>query len=172
MDESRPGHPARLPLIIDRPDLAHPFSRGAGLALTGCAWFFWLLLWIPLLQKILHDLGFDVPLFAFSQQIHAGSFFALLEVLPWAAGIALALVAGATIMARLRASGHFPERRWRPVGMQRLARDAALDPENIARWQKEPILYVTHGPRGRVMHADTRPPVPNESADTGGRSPS
>ena len=34
MDESRPGYPTRLPLIIDRPELAHPVRRVVGVVLT------------------------------------------------------------------------------------------------------------------------------------------
>lgn len=42
--------------------------------------------------------------------------------------------------------------------MDRLATGAALDPDKLAAWQKAQILYVEHGPLGRVTDASTLPP--------------
>ena len=43
MDESGPRHQARrLPLIIERPDLAHPLRRMSAVVITSRAWLLWL----------------------------------------------------------------------------------------------------------------------------------
>lgn len=153
MDESRPGHPTRLPLIIDQPDLAHPVRRIASLALTTLAWTIWLILWVPFLYKVASELGYDGKDFASTKHIDASAFFALLEILPWAIGLAVLLILIAAAFEHLRAAGYLSDKRWRPVGNDRLARDAALDPDNISHWQQARILYVEHGARGRVKNA-------------------
>ena len=67
-------------------------------------------------------------------------------------------VLAAYVRERLKRLGNKPDTRWRPVGMDRLARDAALDPDNLARWQQAQVLYVEHGPQGRVKSAYTSRP--------------
>ncbi len=47
------------------------------------------------------------------------------------------------------------DERWRPIGTERLASGLALDPERLAGWQSAQILYVEHGPLGRVTDAST-----------------
>ena len=61
---------------------------------------------------------------------------------------------------REKLKAHFgkPDERWRPVGIARLASSTALDPELLATWQATQILYVEHGPLGRVTDAGTVPP--------------
>ncbi|NJD25557.1 MAG: poly-beta-1,6-N-acetyl-D-glucosamine biosynthesis protein PgaD [Betaproteobacteria bacterium] len=158
MDESRPGHPTRLPLIIDRPDLAHPVRRVVGVALTLLCWGIWLGMWFVLLTTLGYHVGFELPRFLVPQVVSLESFRALAHLVPYALATASAVLFAAYIYERLKRHWGKTDERWHPVGMDRLARDAALDPENLARWQRTQVLYVEHGPRGRVMNAYNEPP--------------
>ena len=93
MDESRPRHQTRrLPLIIERPDLAHPLRRAIGLFVTVLAWLLWLAMWIPFLAALGRYLGYDLPEIYFPSQISLHSFLSLVNILPTVVGIAVALV--------------------------------------------------------------------------------
>ena len=167
MDKSRPGYPTRLPLIIERPDLAHPARRLAGLALTLLAWGMWIGMWCVLIATFAHyTLGFSLPRLLMPSAVSLESFQILLHLLPYALATAVAAIVLAYVFERLKRRLGKNDERWRPVGMARLARDAALDPQNIERWQQEQVLYVEHGPRGRVVNAFTEPPDPADAAGT------
>lgn len=158
MDESRSGHPTRLPLIIERPDLAHPVRRAVGMLLTLLCWAVWLGMWLALLHAVRPDLGLELPRFLRLQGVSLESFSALARLLPYALASALAVLLAAYLLERFRGRAARPDLRWRPVGMERLARDAALEPGNLDRWQAAQVLYVEHGPLGRVKNASTRVP--------------
>lgn len=164
MDKSRPGHPPRLPLIIDRPDLAHPVKRVVGMALTLLAWGIWLGMWFVLLEHLGYEIGLALPGFLEPRAVSHASFKALASLLPYAIATALAVLLAAYLYERLKQRWGTIDERWRPIGMDRLARDAALDRENLARWQQTQVLYVEHGPRGRVINAYNEPPRPAEAA--------
>jgi poly-beta-1,6-N-acetyl-D-glucosamine biosynthesis protein PgaD len=164
MDESRPGHPTRLPLIIERPDLAHPVRRVVGLVLTLLAWGVWFGMWFVLLATIGRSLGFDLPHILLPTAVSRESLSILVRLLPYAIATAVAALVLAYAFERLKRRWAKLDERWRPVGLERLAHDAALDPENIARWQQAQILYVEHGPGGHVSNARTEPSEPAETA--------
>ena len=166
MDESRPRNPTRLPLIIDRPELAHPVRRVVGVVLTLFFWVIWLGMWYILFATFAHSLGFNPPRLFMPSAVTTQSFKALAHLLPYALTTVAALLLAAYAYERLKRRWAKPDERWRPVGMARLARDAALDPQNIERWQQEQVLYVEHGPRGRVINAFTEPPDPADAAGT------
>jgi len=163
MDKSRPGHqaerPERLPLIIERPDRAHPARRVFGLVITILAWALWVAMWIPFFAAIARHFGYDLPEIAFPSQISIDSFLALLRVTPVVLGAAILIMLGSIIKDKITARFAKPKARWRPVGIDSLAADTALDPKLLAQWQSARVLYVEHGPRGRVVGATTiRPP--------------
>jgi poly-beta-1,6-N-acetyl-D-glucosamine biosynthesis protein PgaD len=163
MDKSRPGHhaerPERLPLIIERPDLAHPVRRVLGLVITILAWGLWVAMWIPLFAAIARHFGYDLPEIAFSSQISLDSFLALLRVTPAVLGAAVFVMLGSIVKEKIMARFAKPKVHWRPLGIDSLAADAALDPKELAQWQAARVLYVEHGPGGRVIGATTiRPP--------------
>lgn len=159
MDESRPRHQARrLPLIIERPDLAHPLRRVMAVVITTLAWFFWLAMWIPFLFALGHHLGYDLPEVLFPSQISLDTFLSLVNVMPYVIGVAIFVFLVSALRERLKARIGKTDDRWRPVGMARLATGAALDPDKLAAWQKAQILYVEHGPLGRVTDASTVAP--------------
>jgi poly-beta-1,6-N-acetyl-D-glucosamine biosynthesis protein PgaD len=63
---------------------------------------------------------------------------------------------------KLRKHAGFPDRRWRPVGLERLAHSMALEPQQLAAWQAAQVLYVRHGDHGNVIEASpTRPDQPS-----------
>ena len=72
--------------------------------------------------------------------------------------LAVLIVLGNFVKEKLKARFATPRTRWRPVGIDSLAADSALDPALLARWQAARVLYVEHGPRGRVVNASTTPP--------------
>lgn len=158
MDKSRPGHQARLPLIIERPDLAHPVQRVVALLATTLAWLLWLVMWIPFIAALGRHFGLDLPEIFFPSQISLDSFFALLHVTPYVLAFAVTILIASYLREKLKARFGKPDERWRPVGAARLASSAALDPELLATWQAAQILYVEHGPRGRVIGASTTRP--------------
>lgn len=156
MDQSRSRDQARYKaLIIERPDLAHPFRRVSATVFTALAWLIWLAMWLPLLSAIARHYGFAVREIAFASHISLESFLALAEVVPWAVGAAIAIVVFAYLREKL--GGH-RQHDVGFVGMERLATGAALDPQRLAEWQQAPILYVEHGPLGRVTNARTNSP--------------
>ena len=158
MDKSRPGHQARLPLIIERPDLTHPVRRVMALLATTLAWLLWLVMWIPFIAALGRHFGFDLPEIFFPSQISLDSFFALLHVTPYVLAFAAAVLIASYLREKLKARFGKPDERWRPVGIARLASSTALDPELLAAWQAAQILYVEHGPLGRVTGASTTRP--------------
>ena len=163
MDESRPGHhaqrPERLPLIIERPDLAHPARRVFGLVITILAWVLWVAMWIPFFAAIARHFGYDLPEFAIPSQISLDSFLALLRVTPAVLAITVLVMLGSIVKEKLMARFARPKARWRPVGIDSLAAGTALDPALLAQWQSARVLYVEHGPRGRVVNATTLRPA-------------
>ena len=163
MDESRPRHQARrLPLIIERPDLTHPLRRAFGLFVTILAWLLWLAMWIPFLAALGRHLGYDLPEIYFPSQINLHSFLSLVNILPTVVGIALALLTLRYVWEKIKPHAGKPDERWRPLGVDRLATGLALDPERLADWQSAQVLYVAHGPRGRVTDASpTQPSRPD-----------
>ncbi len=158
MDKSRPGRQTRLPLIIERPDLTHPVRRVMALLATTLAWLLWLVMWIPFIAALGRHFGFDLPEIFFPSQISLDSFFALLYVTPYVLVFAAAVLIASYLREKLKAHFGKPDERWRPVGIARLASSTALDPELLATWQATQILYVEHGPLGRVTDAGTVPP--------------
>ncbi|MFY9722080.1 MAG: poly-beta-1,6-N-acetyl-D-glucosamine biosynthesis protein PgaD [Azonexus sp.] len=158
MDKSRPGHQTRLPLIIERPDLTHPVRRVMALLATTLAWLLWLVMWIPFIAALGRHFGFDLPEIFFPSQISLDSFFALLHVTPYVLAFAAAVLIASYLREKLKARFGKPDERWRPVGIARLASSTALDPELLAAWQAAQILYVKHGPLGRVTGASTTLP--------------
>lgn len=163
MDQPRPRNQAgRLPLIIERPDLAHPVRRVLAWVLTLLAWLLFVVMWIPLLAALGRHLGYDLPPITFPSQISLDSFLALVNVTPWVIGVALAVIAVSYLVEKFKSPPDARDARWRPVGMDRLAVGAALDPELLAQWQSAQVLYVEHGPRGRVTNAGISPPKPTD----------
>lgn len=163
MDKSRPGHhaerPERLPLIIERPDLAHPARRVLGLVITILAWALWVAMWIPFFAAIARHFGYHLPEIAFPSQVSIDSFLALVRVTPAVLGAAAVIMLGSIAREKITARFARPRARWRPVGIDSLAADTALDPKRLAQWQSARVLYVEHGPRGRVVGATTTRPA-------------
>jgi poly-beta-1,6-N-acetyl-D-glucosamine biosynthesis protein PgaD len=154
MDQSRPGHQARrLPLIIERSDLTHPVRRLLAVVITATAWGLWIAMWIPFLATLGRYYGYQLPEFAFPSQISLDSFFALARVMPYVLAFAILIALASMLGEKYKARTSKNSERWRPVGMERLATGAALDPELLAQWQTARILYVEHGPLGRVTNA-------------------
>lgn len=162
MDKSRPGHhaerPERLPLIIERPDLAHPARRVLGLLITLLAWALWVAMWIPFFAAIARHFGYVLPEFAIPSQVSLDSFLALVRVTPAVLGVTVLIMLGSIAKEKIMARFAKPKVRWRPVGIDSLAADTALDPALLAQWQSARVLYVEHGPRGRVVNATSLRP--------------
>ena len=159
MDQPRPRHQAdRLPLIIERPDLVHPLRRLSERVLTTLAWLLWLAMWIPFLSAVARHFGYPFPDIIFPSPISLSAFLDLLEVTPYAIGLALTLIMTSYLREKIKARIGQRDERWRPVGMARLATGAALDPVHLAAWQDAQVLYVEHGPLGRVTNASTNQP--------------
>ena len=154
MDQSRPGRQTRrLPLIIERSDLTHPLRRVLALVITTAAWGLWIATWIPFIAALGRYYGYHLPEITFPSQISLDSFLALIRVTPYVLAFAMLIALASILGEKIKARTHKKNERWRPVGMERLATGAALDPELLAQWQIARILYVEHGPLGRVTNA-------------------
>ena len=157
MDKSRPGHHP-TPLIIERPDLAHPVRRFVSYLLTAGGWLLWLAMWLPFLAALGRHLGYQLPEIAFPSQISLHSFLVLVEILPFVAGAAIGLMLLSYLWEKVKSHAGFPDRRWRPIGLERLAHSMALEPQQLAAWQATQVLYVRHGDHGNVIDAGTTAP--------------
>jgi poly-beta-1,6-N-acetyl-D-glucosamine biosynthesis protein PgaD len=164
MDQSRPRHQTHpLPLIIERADLDRPLHRYLAWITTSLAWLLWFSLWLPFLLIALRAIGWlgginHLPLADYSSPLSLDSFFTLLELIPDVITIALAIILISYLGEKLRARFSHRAAPWRPVGMARLATGEALDPALQASWQATRIIYVEHGPLGRVSNAYSKRP--------------
>ena len=77
---------------------------------------------------------------------------------PVVAGAAIALMLLSHLWEKMKSHAGFPDRRWRPVGLERLAHSMALEPERLAGWQAAQVLYVRHGDHGNLIAASTTQP--------------
>jgi poly-beta-1,6-N-acetyl-D-glucosamine biosynthesis protein PgaD len=159
MDQPGPRHQAnRLPLIIDRPDLTHPARRLFALLLTTAAWLLWIVMWIPFIATLGRYLGYQLPDISFHSQISLDAFLALAHISPYVLLVATTLTGLSYLRQKFKARSGITDDRWRPVGMEQLATGLALDPKLLAEWQSSQIIYVEHGPLGRVINAHTKNP--------------
>lgn len=154
MDQSRPGNQARrLPLIIERSDLTHPVRRVMAYVFTIVAWGLWVVMWIPFIAALGRYYGYQMPEIAFPSQISLESFLALARVTPYVLAFAILIALASIFGEKIKARSNKNNERWRPVGLERLATGVALDPKLLEQWQTARILYVEHGPHGRVTNA-------------------
>lgn len=152
MDQSRPRPRHERPLIIERPDLAHPLRRTVAFVLTVAAWVGFAAMWLPIFGLAADALGFTVEFGLSPGETGVLALRGLLQLFPVAiALIVLVLVVNGAVGLVFR---HIvPERRHRFVGMDQLATGMALDVEKLKTWQSGRILHVEHGPLGRVTDA-------------------
>lgn len=115
-------------------------------------------MWVPFLAALGRHFGYQLPEVAFPSQISLRSFLTLLEMLPFVAGAAIALMLLSYLWEKMRAHAGFPDQRWRPIGLERLAHSMALEPEKLLAWQAAQVIYVRHGDHGNVIDASTTLP--------------
>ena len=118
----------------------------------------WLAMWVPFLAALGRYFGYQLPEIAFPSQISLHSFLTLAETLPFVIGAAIILMLLSYLWDKMKSHAGFPDRRWRPVGLERLAHSMALEPEKLLAWQAAQVLYVRHGDHGNVTDASTTPP--------------
>ncbi len=151
MDKSGSGHNARLPLIIERPDLTHPFRRWFAVFLTLFAWLYWVKLWLPALAIIGQYFGVATKQVPPPSGITLLALQQLLAFLPWAISLAFLVIVGKLLKEKLIHS--YQKKRTDKTGNEQLAMGNALDPQSLRQWQASQILYVEHGAYGRVINA-------------------
>lgn len=159
MEKSRPGHNAS-PLIIERPDLTPPVRRMLAFVLTSAAWLVWLLMWLPVFAAMARQPGFDLPSWPFATAVSLRALASLAQLLPWVAAFAGAAVLLRYLREKLTERDGGAKKRWRHIGLERLASEQALRPERLAEWQSARVLYVSHDPLGNVTDAGVEPPRP------------
>lgn len=154
MDQSGPRVAAeQRPLIIERPDLAHPVRRVLAFVLTLLAWTGFVALWLPALDVAAAALGLpDVP-WVFTGTRNLMALDELFDVFPLAIGLVLLVLATNGLISRIYRRFRKPVHH-RFVGMEQLATGMALDQNKLAAWQAARILHVEHGPLGRVINAN------------------
>ena len=97
--------------------------------------------------------GYQMPEMILPSQISLDSFLALARVIPYILVFAVLIALIRVFIEKTKGDADKKNERWRPVGMERLATGAALDQKLLAQWQTARILYVEHGPLGRVTKA-------------------
>ena len=140
------------PLIIERPDLAHPMRRILALTLTTLAWIGWVAMWIPVAEVLANRLGAPLVRFANPGQKGALALGQLLDVFPLAMFLVLLLLFANGLIGWTFHRNSAPKKK-RRVGMEQLAASMALDASKLSAWQSGRILHVKHGPQGRVVDA-------------------
>ena len=111
--------------------------------------------WIPFLAALGRHLGYDLPTIAFPSQISLDSFLALVNVTPWVIGVALAVVAASYLVEKFKSP---PDEALATGGHGQVGRRSGTGSRLLAQWQSAQVLYVEHGPLGRVTNASTCPP--------------
>lgn len=164
MDQSRPRPrlgdqgqaasplPVQKPLIIERPELAHPVRRVAALLLTVAAWVGLIAMWIPVFGILAVALGAPLTRGIYPSVEGVVALRGLLEVFPAAVGLVLVVLGGNGLLSWVLRRFAAPTVH-RFVGMEQLATGVALDPKQLAEWQSGRVLHVEHGPLGRVTGA-------------------
>jgi len=142
------------PLIIERPDLAHPLRRATALLFTLLAWAGWVALWLPVIGSLTAHFGLVLPWINYPGLLSLNSLSQLLDVFPLAIGSVLLVLAINGLISRILRRFNKPQAHGF-VGMDRLAAGMALDPDKLTTWQAARILHVEHGPKGRVINART-----------------
>jgi poly-beta-1,6-N-acetyl-D-glucosamine biosynthesis protein PgaD len=140
MDKPGSRSPAdQSPLIISRPDLAHPIRRCVLYTLTPLAWFGWLMLWRPVFQLIGASLGILSPaeLPAYSNQVTA--LRDLLDLFPMAIGFAFLLLFLNGSLNWLYGHLRKSERDNLQSG-EVLAKKIGVDSVGLASWQNSIVL--------------------------------
>lgn len=151
-DQEAPPLVMQKPLIIERPDLAHPVRRMLALSLTVGAWCGLVAMWIPVFGALAVSLGVPLTRGIYPSAEGVVALRGLLEVFPAAVGLVLIVLAVNGLLSWvLRRFAAPPVHRF--VGMEQLATGVALDPKQLAEWQSGRILHVEHGPLGRVIGA-------------------
>lgn len=153
MDQSRPRRNIeQRPLIIERPDLAHPVRRALAFVLTLLAWIAFIAIWLPALDITAVALGLPLPSNVFWSVSNTVALRNLFDVFPLAIGLLLLVLALNGLINWLYQ--HFTKpKTHRFVGMEQLATGLALDESKLTEWQGACILHVEHGPLGRVVNA-------------------
>ena len=152
MDQSRPRHPTLIAPLIERADLQSARQRMLYGAVSLFFWAFWFYLWLPLLALMAWSLGLEQ---AYKYMIVLEGYRELFRLLGWYSMVILCLGGGLLAWAGyniFRFSGF--ERRCNAldVTVQQMARNFALDPDQIAKWQQARQLYAMHDGNGRVSH--------------------
>lgn len=154
MDQSRPRYLALKSPLIERPDLQTPRQRTLFGALTLLFWAFWFYLWLPLLALLAWSLGVQQ---AFKYMIVLGGFNEVIEVIGHYSLIIFLLGGGLVLWATyniIRFRGVEQRTASLPVTACEIGRDFGQDPIDVARWQREKCLYVTHDDDGRIVHVE------------------
>jgi poly-beta-1,6-N-acetyl-D-glucosamine biosynthesis protein PgaD len=152
MDQSGSRPDIRRPLIIERPDLAHPARRALALCFTALAWCAWLALWLPVLTSVAERFGIALPWAYRSGERSLQALQQLLDVFPVAIGTVLAVLAVNGIISWLYRRVRKPQPH-RHIGIQQLANSMTLDERKLTAWQAARVLRVAHNPDGRVIDA-------------------
>ena len=153
MDKPGPGRQAaERPLIIERPELAHPVRRALALVITAVAWCAWILLWLPVIDYAAGGLGLDQFWRTRSGALSAQALRDLVSVFPLAMGLLLAALALNGAIGWLYRRLHAPAAH-AAVDTHALAAGMALDEERLARWQAARVIRVEHNEQGRVVDA-------------------
>lgn len=164
MDQPRPRHKARKPLIIERPDLQTPPQRVMSGMLTAAFWVVWIYLWLPLIGVL--GWAFGVSRF-YEEMITFDGYEALLELLDVYLKV-VALLAGSLIAWAvynwIRFRGEDRRKARAEVTTAEIAEYAGLDAAQLERWQSAQILRVEHHDDGRIAGVSVLSPQPRRSS--------
>jgi len=153
MGQPRSRNNVERPLIIERPDLAHPVRRVLAFVITLLAWIGFLAIWLPVLDIAAVALDLPIPSRSFPSPNHALALRSLFNVFPFAIGLMILVLAVNGVINWIYKHLAKPKVH-RFIGMEQLATGLALDKDKVSKWQGGRILHVEHGPLGRVINAE------------------
>jgi biofilm PGA synthesis protein PgaD len=150
MDEPGPRPDAARPLIIERPDLQSRRQRVVSTGMTVVFWGLWMYLWLPLVALV--GWAFGIERF-YDEMIRLDGLGRVLELLGWYA-LVVAVLAGSLILWAtynyLRFRGVDRRKAPRPVGLDRVAAFARVEPAQLLLWQQLRVMTILHDDDGFI----------------------
>jgi len=150
MDKSGPRPDAARPLIIERPDLQSRHQRVVSTGMTVVFWGLWVYLWLPLVALL--GWAFGIERF-YDEMIRLEGLGRVLELLGWYALVITVLAGSLVLWATynyLRFRGVDRRKAPHPVGLDRVAAFARVEPAQLLLWQQVRVMTILHDEDGFI----------------------
>ncbi len=159
MDQSGPRHQSELSaLIIERPDLAHPFRRILACFFTAVIWCWWLLLWFPVIEFCVGKPGTSFPLYVPASPKSVLALHYLFEEFPIIVGMVLLTLVINFIFRQLYHAIFGVRVKVSLSSHATVTTELSMNDTRFNEWQSARILAVDHNRTGQVVNATIQTP--------------